>query len=648
MLTIKATVPCHNPPSWAVWERKLLEVLDDAVYPFLEKYCDETGSLLWRDNYFPGNRDGADDFYESFGNWPLLYLLGGGNHLLPLSLRQWEAITRQLTALGLVYEEYELGYDQFHQSESYTYFYYLCLADPTNPALLERAARFASLYLGEDAGAANYDPVLGLIRAPHNGSGGPRWGWADDAPYSNPEWIEIMRPYGLPFQDVPGITKYDDLKDPALARRMEAVIQERMGKGDVAANLSVTSLITNCYLMHGDEKYRRWVLDYVDRWQARAEQNGGLLPDNVGLSGQVGEYINGKWYGGLYGWSWPHGYYSIEMAASVAAFNAFIISQDKHYLELPRRQTAEVLALGQVKNVQQLEMQLGQHWVGILDNLADPPETLVVPICYGDQGWYDYEPLSLTYPLALWNVSMQKEDWATIQRIQHLGNYDWRRVVPFRNKEDGGHEQPWISFLRGENPDYPVAILSQSYGQVSRRLEQIRQDQTEPLERGLHHWQELNPVTTEALVQLTLGAPQPLYNGGLLLCRLRYFDAILKRPGIPKDVAALVIKLEPEKTVVKIVNLNVLQERSLIIQAGAFGEHQFEAVTYSADTSPYPGQRGSYTAPPPQLTTRMLQVGACYLQIDLPPATEIELELITSLNVCPPSYQPPWENEVEL
>ena len=31
-----------------------------------------------------------------------------------------------------------------------------------------------------------------------------------------------------------------------------------------------------------------------------------------------------------------------------------------------------------------------------------------------------------------------------------------------------------------------------------------------------HHWQTINPVTTEALVQLTLGAPQLMYNGGLL------------------------------------------------------------------------------------------------------------------------------------
>ena len=59
-----------------------------------------------------------------------------------------------------------------------------------------------------------------------------------------------------------------------------------------------------------------------------------------------------------------------------------------------------------------------------------------------------------------------------------------------------------------------------------------------------HRWQQTNPVTTEALIQLTLGAPQLIYNGGLLMSRLRYFDFDRKRPGLPKDTAALVETLE--------------------------------------------------------------------------------------------------------
>ena len=62
----------------------------------------------------------------------------------------------------------------------------------------------------------------------------------------------------------------------------------------------------------------------------------------------------------------------------------------------------------------------------------------------------------------------------------------------------------------------------------------------------VHHWQDLNPVLTEALMQLTLGAPQIVYNGGLLTARVRYFDAERRRPGLPPDVAALVETLEAD------------------------------------------------------------------------------------------------------
>ena len=178
MITVTATEPCQRPPAWAVLERKLFDIMDEAVHPFLAKYTREDGTLIWGDVWRNG-RDGADDMYESSYNWPLLYLLGGGDHLLELGQRQWDAITRQLTDFGLVHKEYERGYDQFHQGESYIYFYFLCLADPANQRNQDRARRFAGFYLNEDPDAPNYDSEHKLIRAPHNGSGGPRWGYSD-------------------------------------------------------------------------------------------------------------------------------------------------------------------------------------------------------------------------------------------------------------------------------------------------------------------------------------------------------------------------------------------------------------------------------------------------------------------------------------
>ena len=98
------------------------------------------------------------------------------------------------------------------------------------------------------------------------------------------------------------------------------------------------------------------------------------------------------------------------------------------------------------------------------------------------------------------------------------------QVKAFRNKEEGGHDQPWLRFLAGDNPTYPEEILQAAYANVCRRLALIAQDDADLSQVYIHHWQEHNPVVTEALVQLTLGAPQIVYNGGLLHCRLRYYD----------------------------------------------------------------------------------------------------------------------------
>jgi hypothetical protein len=614
--------------------------MDRSVYPFLAKYTQDDGTLIWGDGVSPyPSRDGADDFYESFYNWPLLYLLGGGDHLLPLSLRQWEATTRLLTRLGLVYREYERGYDQFHQAESYIYFYFLCLADPTNPRLLERARRFAGLYLGEDPAAPNYDPVHRLIRAPHNGSAGPRPGRGDGEPIY--AWTEEMARYGLPYHDVPGIATYDDLKDPVLARRMGEVMYERMGRGDVAANLAVTSLVSNAYLLTGDEKYRRWVLEYVDAWVERARQNGGLLPDNVGLSGRIGEYIGGKWYGGLYGWTWPHGFYNIGMSTTVAATNAYLLSHDTSYLDLARAQMDRVIAEGRRHPVRDLAMSLEEHWVGQLPQDCDR-EAFVVPYRYSDAGWFDYQPMSPVCPTAIWNISMQATDWERLERLRHESDYDWRQVVPFRNKEECGHEQPWLRYLAAENPTYPEAMLRATYGQVCRRLEQIRRDDADLATVNIHHWQDLNPVLTEALVQLMLGAPQIVYNGGLLHCRVRYFDAERRRPGLPPDIAALVKSVEAERTVVHLVNLSPFEAREMIVQAGAFAEHRFTTATFTMRASEYPGPIGSYAAPELHVETRTTPIDDARLHVHLPPATEIALDLGTARYANSPSYTLPW------
>ena len=139
MIHISANVPITMPPSWAVWERRLFDTMNQSVQPFLDHFTRGDGEFIWNDEWGGGS---PDDYYEPFFNWPLVYLMGGGDHLLTLADRQWEAVTKQLTRLGTVYKEYGIREDQMHQSESDILFFHLCLAHPNEHRRRERAQRF--------------------------------------------------------------------------------------------------------------------------------------------------------------------------------------------------------------------------------------------------------------------------------------------------------------------------------------------------------------------------------------------------------------------------------------------------------------------------------------------------------------------------
>lgn len=640
MKTIDANIPVLAPPTWAVLERQLIAAMDQSIDPFIARYTRPDGTLLWDDQQ--SGRLRTDALYESIHNWPLFYALGGGDHVLPRATHVWEGITRQLTDYGYLAREYDRGMDWFHQGEGNLFFYYLCLADPGRAENLERARRFAGFYTGDDPEAPNYDPVQRVIRAPRTGSLGPRWGIFDGEPSNG--WSKGMEPYGLPRYDVAGITSYDDLKNPAQARLMGQAMQERMGKGDVAANLAVTTLMTNAFLLTGDETYRQWTIEYVDAWVDRAQANGGLLPDNVGLSGTVGEYVDDKWYGGHYGWTWPHGFYNIAMVSLVAAANAYLLTGDCTYLDLPRTQINRILELGEVRDPEAEPMSLRAHWVDRWLAMPRGTPTFLIPYRYGDIGWFDYQPPCLAYPTTLWSLSLDRADWEQIERIRELSGYDWRKVYSFRNKEENGHEAPWVRFLAGENPSYPDEILREALGQVAWRMDLLRADQLDLAQVDKHHYCDRNPILTEALQQLTLGAPQTLYNSGLPMTTVRYFDHQRRRPGLPPDVAALVEKIEAERIVLHLVNLSPLSSREVVIQAGAFGEHRFTTVRFAepSDPSVYPGAGHGYTAgtyAPPDVTLadHSLDVRDSSMLIRMRPSSQITLELSMARFVNRPS-----------
>jgi len=625
--------PLSEIPAWAVLERRLFDEIEDAWRFFSDTFAEPDGRLRFAADFV--DRDGVDDLYEPFFNWPAFYLLGGSDDILAAAKRHWEGVTAQLTEAGMVTDEYENGYDWFHQGESLLFFYGLCAADPSDRAFAERARRFAELYT--DAAHGNFDAALGIIRAPHNGALGPRQGLSDEpVPYSSdrPE----MRPYGLPLEYVPGVDEWDDLADPVRAAAMGEAMH-RAAAGDVAVNLAVTSLVANRWLYDGDEHSAAWLRAYVDGWRERSAANGGLVPDSVAPDGTVGGLHEGRWYGGHYGWSWPHGLPSVGMAAVVAGINEAFLTGDDGALDMARVLLDTVLDNAIVAPLAETPFSLRGGWLARWGTDAAKP-ALLVPHRYGRHGWFDYGPMPLELPLWVWWWSRRDDDLARVRRaIAGLPAMD-DPVKAFRDKAEAGHEAPWLAFLDGDLPDYPSRALSMALGQVARRAALMAAADADPDAAHLHFGQRVNPVVTEVLSQLVSGTPQVLYNGGLPFAAVVYEDADAGRPGLPPDVAALVSRLDGDDIDLALVNTSTTRSLRVRLRASRFGERRVASVTVRTETGgAYPGRSTAYAALPgtPAVVEREVDSGA--IEIELAPAHRADLTLHTAASGAAPRHR---------
>ncbi|MFE7621283.1 hypothetical protein [Streptomyces sp. NPDC057496] len=621
MPELRANRRVTDVPRWAVLERELFATQDKAWRTFADRYTERDGRLVFRDSLGQGldGRDGVDDFYEPFFNWPTLYLLGGSADLLTASRRHWRGVTAQLTEMGMLESGLERGYDWFHQGEGMLLFYGLCLADPNDAELRELACRFADFYL---PGGPNYDPRHRVIRAPHNGSAGPRPGFSDHDTYF--PWSAALRPYGLPLSWIDAAAPFDELAaSPERARAYGRQMWDRMGRGDTIVNLAATGLAVNAHLIGGEQRYADWVAEYVGAWHERLDGRD-VVPDNAGLNGAVGEYLDGRWYGGHYGWTWPHGLSPVGSATIIGASNATLLTGDRGFLDLARNPLDAVLRHAERRGADGMGT-LGRRWQPHL-RATPGGRTLMVPQRYDDSGWFDYTIMPTQLPMSLWHFSREAVDLERIEQLRSSSEWDWTTVHTQRIKDEAGHEEPWYEYLAGRNPDFPERMLRSALDVCAERVASIENDPVDPAvgpdALGIHHWQDRNPVLTEALLQLTTGSPQVLYNGGLAQLHLRYHDAAGQRPGLPEDVAALVSDVRPDHTVVELVNLGDAP-RSVVVQAGSFAEHLVHTVRL--DDGPAQDVEGHCCT------------------VELPGRTRARLTLTMTLRAGRPSYRSPWE-----
>ena len=594
----------QTPPNWAVRQRDLMALMDRAAVPFVAHATRPDGTLRQRTVWT--SMDGTDNGYEAFLSFPLAYLLGGAEHLHELGRKEWDAITWQYENYGTVEREFVAGFDWFHSSESYTYIYYLGLADPERHVDRERALRFARMYTGDDPQAPNWDGDLTMIRGPLNGSRGPRH------PTTRADW-EYHRPilsgYLAPYEDIeaPGVDKTDplfrvDWTDDATYDRILAQINERMTRGDVPLNLSAASLVTNAYLYTGDERYRQWVLDYLQAWVERRDANRGIVPDNIGPGGQTGELMGGKWWGGYYGWRWPHGARNIVEPAFVAGSCAALMTGDMSHLDLCRSQ-------------------LDMLW----EQRREIDGVLKVPARHGDAGWFDFREPDPLYYIHLHYLSGSDEDRQRLDEI-FPERQGFEAMPPGFGRGKAGvfPPKPWLAFIEGRDPAFPERLIEATYSVVLQSLDRVDADDSDPEERHCYHFQALNPVLPEGLVQMAMGTPAAVYNGGLLQAHLFYHDPVRRRPGLPEGVAALCDDVRCDAVGLTLVNTDPVNARPVLIQAGAFAEHAFGEGTVDDGSGP-----------------QSVAVDGAHLAVHLGPGARARIELGLRRFVNQPAYRVP-------
>ena len=564
-------------PRWARLERQLLADNVPACREFFRKYFDDRGYLQCFVRW--GANDGPDDAFENFNRWPELHALGASDEVLQMFSKGHEGLLRQyaeartidvpIARQGLYHKEFIVQSDWMHHGEGLQLFNRMGLSIPADAKYQERARRFAGFYMAEDPEAPNYDPVHKIIRSMQNGSRGPMLRKATPL-----DWV------GDPF-DVKG---FDALHGESTFQQFLAHYEEYGDVvGDHFLNLVATTLPMNAYLLAGEPKYKKWLVEYMEAWLHRMSQNGGVIPSFVDLDGKIGG-PDGKWWMNAYGW----GFSPVNPVtgrredrnriprALVGFNNALLVTGDQKYVDAWRQMIDAV-------NSHAREVDGRKRY----------------PTMHGAEGWYGWRD-------APWNIGAL-EVWYWSQKPQ-----DRDRIGR------GG----WVEFLQGQNPAYPEQALERDLSAIQQRVNAVRRDTSTRDKRLADNMLDNNPAATESLVQLMWGALLPGREGGLVNARLRYFDPDRKRAGVPEDVAALVSELSDTRTAVTLINLSPSQPRTVIVQGGGYGEHQLVTVTSGDRTMP---------------------IDAPLLTVRLDPGCGQKLLLEMKRYVNPPTVKHPWQ-----
>ena len=145
----------------------------------------------------------------------------------------------------------------------------------------------------------------------------------------------------------------------------------------------------------------------------------------------------------------------------------------------------------------------------------------------------------------------------------------------------------------------------------------------------------INPATTNALVQLMLGGVPVGRAGYPLHCRLRYFDPARRRAGLPEHVGALVERMTEDEVTLRLVNLDPVSARTVVVQGGAYAEHQITTVRPG-------GSDGAAGPRPATAATAATAVDHSHFAVRLAPGAGARLAVGMKRYANQPTLAFPW------
>lgn len=645
MVTISAS-KVSSPPPWALMQRQLFSLTEEFARLYVVKYAEGGGATLLAEDF--------DDLYEQWYNYGLFYALGGADDMLDIHLQQWNA-TNRISSQSFnhrpIHNDHSKKFtpsqhnefwgmnhpmEWHHLGEGLMSWYDMGVADPTISENVRRSRRFAAMYIGEDPEADLWDPKHRIIKSPFQSSQGPLLeadvNWANTMLLAGRTLGGEANYYGVRASLYPIVKNLEArwFENPKRREQIIDLFNKLVLQRDTPNTLAATALVTDAYLYTGDDKYKKWVLDYTEAWIDRTAKNGGITPDNVDHDGVIGGGREGVWWGGQYGWNHYQGYNIMFHGINTAVECCQMLTGDFSYLELLRSQLKLIVDNARIEDDGQL----------------------ITPVRYGPEGWImtppvgrhendgipmrgvmqGPSPMRAQEMMHLYHASMDKTDYEFITSMRDQDTRrDWNEISGNRGEKNSGDtEFARFQYYDGKNPDWPMKILSSEYADVLAGYEEIKNDDRTSYDIITTNKIPQNSVRTKGLTQVTMGTVQATYNGGLLRAAVRYYDADQGRPGLPRDVAALVDELKPDRVGVQLVNTSHHESRRVLVQSGAFGEHDFTTIRYREV-----GKDGETVS----------SVNGKFFAVELPPSTSIRIDAGVNRFVNQPSYAFPWHGD---